>query len=222
VTKRIIVASLVLTALAGCGKSAEQKPAGEVASTPAEGASKMQQGAEQVAKGAQQGSDQMAQGLQQMAQGFQQMAQGSATAVDYEALKALLPDVDGWAKSDTKGEQLSMPVQYSRAETRYQKDESRVELEITDSAMNQLLLAPMSMFLASGYSERSDDGYKRAAKVGGYPGLEEWNTESKRGEVTAVVNNRFIVHGTGHDIDNLDPVRKVVESVNLSKLAALK
>ena len=77
----------------------------------------------------------MAQGLQQMAQGFQQMAQGSTKALDYEQLKALLPDIDGWTRSDTKGEQLSMPVSYSRGETRYQKDDARIELEITDTSM---------------------------------------------------------------------------------------
>lgn len=221
-TKRIAIAGLMLVSVAGCGKSPAQKAADDAAAKIQAGAQAMQQGADQMSKGAQQSSQQMAQGLQQMAQGFQQMAQGSAKAVDYEELKALLPDVSGWTKNDTKGEQLTMPVSYSRAETRYQKDDSRIELEITDSALNQLLLAPMSMFLASGYSERSDDGFKRAAKVGGFPGMEEWNTGSKRAEVTAVVNNRFIVHGTGHDVANVDPVRQVVEAVNFSKLSALK
>ena len=123
---------------------------------------------------------------------------------------------------DTKGEQLSMPVSYSRGETRYQKDDSRIELEITDTAMNQLLLAPISMFMSSGYSERSDDGFKRSSKIAGMPGMEEWNSNSKHAEVTAVVGNRFIVSAKGDNVASLDPVRKVVESVNLSKLAALK
>jgi X-X-X-Leu-X-X-Gly heptad repeat protein len=217
-----MIAGLVIAAAVGCGKSAEQQKAEEASKKIEEGAKAMQQGADQMAKSAQDSSNQMAQGLQQMAQGFQQMAQGSTKAVDYEQLKNLLPDVDGWTRSDAKGEQLSMPVSYSRGEARYQKDESRISLEITDSAMNQLLLAPFSMFLSSGYSERSDDGFKRAAKVGGMPGLEEWNANSKHAEVTAVVGNRFIVAAKGDDVPSLDPVRKVVESVNFSKLAALK
>jgi hypothetical protein len=222
VVKRIVLAGLVVVSVAGCGKSAEQQKAEEAAKKIEEGAKTMQQGADQMAKSAQDSSNQMAQGLKQMAQGFQQMAQGSTKSVDYEQLKALLPDVPGWTRSDTKGEQLSMPVSYSRGETRYQKDDARIELEIVDTAMNQLLLAPVSMFLSSGYSERSDDGFKRAAKVGGMPGMEEWNANSKHAEVTAVVNNRFIVAGKGNDVASLDPVRKVVESVNFSKLATLK
>jgi X-X-X-Leu-X-X-Gly heptad repeat protein len=222
VIKRMVVAGLVVVSVAGCGKSADQKKAEEASKKIEEGAKTMQQGADQMAKSAQESSNQMAEGLQKMAQGFQQMAQGSTKAVDYEQLKALLPDVDGWTRSDTKGEQVSMPVSYSRGETRYQKDDARIELEITDSALNQLLLAPISMFMSSGYSERSDDGFKRAAKIGGQPGMEEWNANSKHAEVTAVVNNRFIVSAKGDDVASLDPVRKIVESVNFSKLAAMK
>ena len=161
-----------------------------------EGAQQVQKAAEQMAKDAQGSSAQMAAGLQQMAQGFQQMAQGAAKPVDFEQLKSALPEVSGWTRSNARGEQVNMPVAISRAEARYTKDNSRVELEIVDTALSQLLLAPMSMFLGSGYSERSDDGFKRAAKVGGQPGFEEWNTDDKRGEVTAVVGEPL--HRQGH------------------------
>ena len=220
--KRVLMAGLVAVFVAACGKSAEQKQSEDAAKSIQEGAKTMQQGADKMAKGVQDSSNQMAQGLQQMAQGFQQMAQGSAKSVDYEQLKTLLPEVEGWTRSDVKGEQLTMPVSYSRAEARYQKDDGRIELEIVDTALSQMLLAPMAMFMQMGYSERSDDGFKRAAKIGGAPGMEEWNINSKHGEVTALVGNRFVVSGKGNDIASLDPVRKVVESVNFSKLAALK
>lgn len=221
-TKRIVVASLVLAAAAGCGKSTEEQQAEKAAEQIQQGAQTMQQGAEQMARGAQQSSEQMAQGLQQMAQGFQQMAQGAAKTVDFEELKALLPEVDGWTRGDARGEQVNLPVSMSRAEARYRQDNSSIELEITDTALNPLLLAPMSMFLTSGYSERSDEGFKRATKVGSHPAMEDWNSRSKRGEVTAVVANRYIVQATGHDVTDLAPVRAVVEAVNLSKLASLK
>lgn len=218
---RIVSACLALVATAACGQSEQQKQE-EATQQIQKGAETMQQGAEQLAKSTQQSSEQMAQGLQQMAQGFQQMAQGSTKSVDYEALKALVPELDGWTRSDLRGEQTNMGVSISRAEARYRKDNASMELEITDTALSQLLLAPMSVFLASGYSERSDEGFKRAVKVGGQPGMEEWNTDSKRGEVTAVVASRFIVKATGHDVADLAAVRKAVESVDFSKLANLK
>jgi hypothetical protein len=209
---RFIVGVALLAASCGGG---EPQRAADAARNVEQGAQAMQQGAEKMAQGAQQSADQMARGLQQMAQGFAQMAQGAAKSVDYEQLKPLLPDVDGWTKSGVKGEQVSAPVSMSRAEARYARENSRVELEIVDTALSQLLLAV-------GYAERSDDGFKRAARIGGQPGIEEWNVESKRGEVTAVVANRFIVKATGHDVASLDPVKAVVEAVDLSKLASLK
>jgi len=219
---RKLLPVLVASAFAvACGNS-QQQQAEEAAKKMEQGAQQMQKAAEQMAKDAQGSSGDMAAGLQKMAQGFQQMAQGTAKPVDFEQLKSAMPEVGGWTRTNPRGEQVNMPVAISRAEARYTKDNSRVELEIVDTALSQLLLAPVSMFLGSGYSERSDDGFKRSAKVGGQPGFEEWNSQDKRGEVTAVVGNRFIVKGTGHQVENLETVRGVVEAVDLGKLAALK
>jgi hypothetical protein len=220
---KYVVAAILGVAAIACGKSAEEQQVEEAARKIEQGAEAIGRGAEQMAAGAEQSSEQMAQGLAQMAAGFQQMAQNAnAKVVDFEHLKALLPELDGWTRSDERGEQLSMPVSYSRAEAIYRRDDSRLELEIVDTALSQMLLAPMSMFLASGYAERSDDGFKRAAKIGGHPGLEDWSIASKRGEVTAVVGQRYIVRASGDDVADLAPIRQLVEAVDLGKLAQLK
>jgi hypothetical protein len=208
------MAGMALVATVGCGSSEEQQAE--------QAARQIQQGAEQIQQAAGSSAEQMTQGLQQMAQGFQQVAQGQTDAVDYEVLKGLLPEVNGWTQASARGEQTSMPVKVSRAEARYSRGESSVELEILDSAMSQLLLAPMSMFLASGYSERSDEGFKRSARISGHPGIEDWNNGSRRGEVTVVVANRFVVQATGRDVDDLGVVRQIVDAVDLSKLETLK
>jgi hypothetical protein len=91
-----------------------------------------------------------------------------------------------------------------------------------DTGLSQLLLAPLSVFLASGYAERSDDGFKRAVRIGQQPGMEDWSSTSLRGEVTALVANRFVVKAIGHDIDAIDPVRAIVEAVDFSSLAAVR
>jgi hypothetical protein len=151
-----------------------------------------------------------------------QAGQALARAVDYERLKELLPDIGGWTRSEVTGEQLTTPVAYARAEAVYRKDDSRIELVITDSALSQMLLAPVSIFLVPGYAERSDDGFRRALKVGGQPAVEQWNSGSRRAAVTALVGNRYLVHGAGDDVAGVEPVLAAVESVNLSRLAALK
>lgn len=214
---RMMMAIVALGATIGCGSG--QSDAERAAEQIREGAEQVQRSAEQMAGD---GAQDLARGLEQMAQGFQQMAQQSdVEVVDFEALKAALPQVDGWTQGNARGEQMSMPIRHSRAEAQYTRENGSVELEITDSAMNQLLLAPMSMFLSAGYSERSDEGFKRSAKIGGHPAMEEWNSSSKRGEVIVVVDNRFIVQATGHDVDDLDTVRQFIDAIDLSKLAGL-
>lgn len=163
----------------------------------------------------------MAKGMEQMAQGFQQLTQGSAKPVDFEQLITVLNDVDGWERSEPRGEQMNMPVSYSTAEARYQKGESQVYVQIQDSALSQLLIAPFSMFLRSGFEERSSDGYKRYAEFNGYPGLEEWKTRQNNGEVTVIVDKRFIVTARGTDVDSLDPVKGVLRSLGLNKLPGM-
>jgi hypothetical protein len=143
--------------------------------------------------------------------------------VDFEELKTLLPDIAGWTKSDIHGEQQTvMGMSQSNAKARYTKGESTIQIEITDSTMNQILLAPMAMFITSGYEEKSDDGYKKAVQVGGFPGFEEWEKGAKHGSATAVVNNRFIVAANAHEVDGPDAARAAVEAVNLNKLAGMK
>lgn len=217
-TKRTFIAGLAIAAAVGCGNS-QQREAEQAAEQIQQGAEQVQRAAEQMAQGS---AEQMAQGLQQMTQGLQQMAQGSGDVVDYEVLKALMPEVSGWTQSGLRGEQTSAPIKVSRAEARYARGDGNIELEIIDASLNPMFLAPMSIFLSAGFSERSDEGFKRSVKIGEYPGIEEWNNDSKRGEVTAVVNNRFMVQATGHGVDDLAAVRQVVDAVNLSKLASLK
>lgn len=139
--------------------------------------------------------------------------------VTFESLTELLPEVEGWTKSQPEGEQFSA---YSRAEAVYRRDDSRIELEITDSALSQTVLAPTSVFLVPGYSERSDAGFKRAIKLAGQPAVEHWTAGSKRAEVMVVVGGRYVVRASGDDVPSPDPVRTVVETVNLPRLAALR
>ena len=144
------------------------------------------------------------------------------TAVQFEKLIALLPEGNGWTRSKPKGEQVSVGGAMSHAKAEYQKGDASIDLEITDSSFNQLVLSPFTMFLAAGYSERSGDNYSKSALVAGNPGFEKWHNGARRGEVTVVIANRFIVQATGRNVEDISPVRALVRSVNLAALASLK
>jgi len=143
-------------------------------------------------------------------------------AVDFQKLIALLPEGHGWTRSKPKGEQVSVGGAMSLAKAEYQRGDASIDLEITDSSFNQMVLSPLTMFLAAGFSERSGADYAKSTPVAGNPGFEKWNNGARRGEVTVVVGNRFIVQATGRNVDDIGPVRSLVKSVDLAKLASLK
>jgi hypothetical protein len=229
--RRLLIGSCIVAITAACGgstqKATETKPdAKQPASSNAAGSQAAGSTAGNAAGGASnqmaQGSQQAAQGLQQMMQGLQQMSKNTAKPVDSDELKTLIPDISGWTKGDVHGEMVSMGFASSNAKAKYTKGDSTLEVEITDSTANQLLLSPLMMVMSSGFEEKSDDGYKKAVQISGFPGFEEWEKGAKHAQATAVVNNRFIVQANAHDVDSTDAARKAVEAVNLTKLATLK
>jgi len=154
--------------------------------------------------------------------GLSQVAQSQAKPVDFELLKGLLPEMSGWTRTRPRGEQMNTPFAISNAKAHYTMGESTMDIEITDSALNQMIFAPFAMFMASGYEERSDDGYKKAGTIAGSPGFESWEKDANRGEVTVIVANRFVVQAKGRRVASVDPVKKAIETIDLAKLATLK
>jgi hypothetical protein len=224
---RTCVVGLVIAAIAACGKPAEQKGADQKAGEPKQ-AERQPEAQKQAADKAQRGADQMAQGFQQMAQGLQQLAQGAAAngqaakPVDFDKLETVLPALSGWTRAEPEGHQMSMPFPLSNTEATYKKGQSEVKITITDSAFNSLAIAPLSMMTAAGYSEKTSSGYKRATTIGGAPAYEEWDNNSKRGNVGVIVGNRFMVEANGSGIDSIDTLKDAVSKIDTKKLAALK
>lgn len=187
--------AIALTTATACGKSAEEKQADSIA-----------EGAANVAKG-----------LEQMAQG----AGGKVEVLPFETLGAALPEVSGWQRGEVTGSSTTFPMPMSQTEATYQNGDAEIEVEIIDTALNQMLFAPFSMYLAGNYSERTSDGYRRGASIKGQPGFEEVNTSDKTAEITLVVGKRFIVHARGRDVA-IDPVRAVLERMDFGKLTSAK
>ena len=111
--------------------------------------------------------------------------------VSFRDLQTLFPDLDGWEKAKPTGERMTAPFQFSQAEVRYRKGNSRLEIKIVDSGFNQLLFTPFTMFMQAGYEKETSSGYEKSTTVGGQPGWEKWNTEGKDGEVNAFVGKRL-------------------------------
>jgi hypothetical protein len=221
-------------AAAACGKSEQQKQAEAAGAQAQAAAAEAQKTAAavtaQAADATKQAQQDMAKGLEAMTQGMAAAAGGTGAGgdakrvdpVSFHDLQALFPDLDGWTKNKPHGERMTAPFPYSQADVSYEKGDSRIELKIIDSANHQLLLAPFTMFLGAGYEKETDDGYEKSTKVGGEPGWEKWNSESKHGELNAIVGKRFLVQTTGSNIVDNKVLQDVIAKTDLTKLAALK
>lgn len=218
--RRFVITALALAVLtAGCGKSEEEQRAEEAAKA-----------AEETAQSAEKAAESAAKGLEEMAKGLEQLAAGGSATVDgkkiepvrFQDLIALLPQLDGWEQEKPTGERMTSPFPTANAKARYTKGDASIEVEIVDSAFNQLLLAPIAMFLQSGYSTESTSGYEKSVQVNGQPGWEKWNIDSKNGEVNALVNKRFLVSVEGDNLDDAKVLQDVASKMDFGKLAGLK
>jgi len=217
--KRFVVTVLAAAVLvAGCGKSDEEKRAEEAAKA----AELTARSAEQTAASAAKGMEAMAKGLESLAGGGSGGDVKPVDPVSFRDMQALFPDIDGWEKGKPIGERMSTPFAFSTAEVNYTKGDARIELKMTDSGLNQMLLMPYGMFLQAGYEKETSDGYEKSASVNGQPGWEKWNTESKSGEVNALVGKRFLVTIEGTGVDDAKALHDVANRIDMGKLASLK
>jgi len=204
----VIGVLLAGSAACGGGKSEEAKQAAATAKEAAGG-----------------GEADVAKGMQEFAKAMEQMQQspdGKAyEPVSFKQLQGFFPDISGWEKEKPTGESMTAPVKFSQAETAYTQGDARIEVKIVDTAMSKMLTMPYQMFLMAGYQKETDTGYEKAAKVGGNPGWEKWDSEAKRAELGVIVGQRFLVTAEGSGTD-VKTVQGVIGKMDLGKLAGLK
>lgn len=218
-----MIASVLAVGLVACGKSESQKQ-GEETKKALEQASK---NAEQAGKSASQAAESATKGLEQFAKGLEGMASalGGAKAVEpvsFKELYAVFTPLDGWEMGKPTGEKLTNPFAYSQAKVKYRKDDAEIETTITDSGFNQLIVAPFSIFLTSGYEKETEHGYEKSVKVAGFPGWEKWDGSDKDGELNAFVNKRFLVQFEGNHLTDTKVLYQLAEASNLAKLVEIK
>jgi hypothetical protein len=225
--RAVIFACVLAVAVAACGKSEEQKAAEKAAED-------LKQAAEAMGKAAAQtGTAAATVGVGEAAKAMQSMANalsGAAGSVDgkpvepiaFQTLKSHLPAVSGWEMKEPEGERMTMPVPFSQIEARYTKGESRVDVKIVDTGFAQLLIAPWSMMLASGYERETSRGYEKSTTIAGNPAIEKWNKDRKNGEIDVLLGKRFMVTIEGRDIDDITQLQQFASNFDFGAIAALK
>lgn len=220
-TATALALSVVMVA---CGGSTQQTETEKAAAELQKAAQEMEKNGGNLGKQA-----------QDMAKGFEAMANGLAAAagggngdvkpvdpVSFRDLQTVMPEISGWERNKPTGERMTSPFSFSQSTVTYKKGDANIDLKIMDSGFNQLLFAPFTMFMMAGYEKETQDGYEKSVTVNGNPGWEKWDSGSKNGELSVVVNKRFLVQVEGHGVEDTKALKAVLDQTDLGKLASLK
>ena len=229
---RILIAPLVALALlaAGCGKSSEQQAKEDTARKLNEAGKQMEQAAKDMEDAAMKGGQGMADAMAKMgmavggAVGEAAKSTGAAVEpVDFRELKALLPEgIGAMKRTSAEGERGgAFGITVAHAEGRYQGDGGSVNLKITDPGTLSGFAAMAAMWMNMELDKETDNGYEKTGAANGRRYHEQYNRNSKSGEYTVIVGNRFMVEINGHGID-MPTMKKAIDQVNLAKLESMK
>ena len=143
--------------------------------------------------------------------------------VDYQKLKALLPDrAAGIKQEDASGERTTvMGFSYANATGIYRDQDRRLEVTLSDFGGVGMLKMSMAAWTGMTYSRESDDGYERTAQIKGYPGMEKYDRSAQRGEISVFVADRFLVALEGTGVSEKD-LQKALDQINFRRLERLQ
>ncbi|MGQ9688000.1 MAG: hypothetical protein ACUVXF_04310 [Desulfobaccales bacterium] len=145
---------------------------------------------------------------------------GQAQPVHFKELMAFLAlePPKGWEVAQKpRGTTMKAPVQMSEAEVEFRAGDKSVEIKILD-ALGRMLPFPA---LTQALELESNEEHLKSIEIQGFKGYESYKHESKEGEITLVVANRFLVTITGHGMEDTAVLKEMAAKLDLKKLAAL-
>ena len=143
-------------------------------------------------------------------------------AVDFNALKELLPEVAGWIKENPRGFQSSYGnFSVSIAEASYLKGEAKIETVLMDSTGRMEAMGSFKMMSEMKFSVQDDNHYVKTYNLDGYPAVEEYNFKQKNGTLQVLVVDRFLVTLRGRNIENTEVLKSFFKNFDLKKMASI-
>jgi hypothetical protein len=148
---------------------------------------------------------------------------GPVEALALDQIKAFLPDsLDGFKRTSISAQRNgAMGMQIADASADYSGDHGQqITLDVSDTGGAKGLVA-MTAAMTPEAEKETDHGYEKTHKADGNLIHEEWNSQSKSGEYSVVIGQRFTVKANGN-VDSIDQLKKAVGSVDLRKLESMK
>ncbi len=135
--------------------------------------------------------------------------------VPHETLLTLVPTLAGWTRSAPTSASVALPAPASHAVAAYSRGQARIDLEITDTGGHPDYVGSLAKVAGTSFSQNAANGYMKGTTLGGHPGVESWNHVDRLGDISVLVDRRFVIHATGTGLDRIDTLRDLVTKVNV-------
>jgi hypothetical protein len=140
---------------------------------------------------------------------------------DAEVLKGYLPaSVAGYDRAEVSASSGGVgAMQGVNAEGTYTKGDSRLRLSVTDMGAAGALAGLADAFDVKSSTE-SGGSYEKVGKVQGRLTQESYDKDSRHGEYSVMVANRFMVNASGDGV-TMDELKAAVDAVGIPRLEGL-
>lgn len=151
-----------------------------------------------------------------------QMESGEGPApTDPDVLKAYLPaSLGGFNRTEVSSSTGGMGgIQGSGSEGRYEKGDARLTLRVVDLGSAGALAAMAGAFNVKS-SKETASGYEKIGKVDGRLTQESYDKNSRHGEYSVLVADRFMIQAEGDGV-GVDELKSAVNAVGVARLEGL-
>ena len=139
--------------------------------------------------------------------------------VNFRELKKLLPErLIGMERTSHTGEKSGgLGFKFSVARAKYEDEDKRLKVEITDTGGMGLAKLGMAAFAAIEIDKETDDGYERTYQEDDISYFEEYDGTRKYGALKAFVGERFVVNIEGDELEMKD-FKRAIKKLGITKL----
>lgn len=137
-------------------------------------------------------------------------------------LARLVPDAADWVRGEVTSLTVLEPSPTAQASASFSRAAATVELVLSDTLGEPAMVDALAAVAGSSMLQETVNGYMKGTILGGFPAVESWNPEAHLGEITVLVERRFIVAATGSSLDRIEDLRALIEQFDFAAIAALQ
>lgn len=164
--------------------------------------------------------------MQDMAEQAEEMQnRPPAEPVNHRVLAEMLPDqAAGMPQTETEGQTTNtMGFALSQREATYQ--DSTSQSRITISVMDYGAFPAIGMFglgwvQGIDIDKETSTGYERTITYQGNRGFRKYDTQSRNGELSVIIADRYVVQVNGRDVED-DQLQSALQRVDTRRLATM-